>query len=179
MYERIFVISLIGLFFIGSAGMAATTPELGRTLLESELTPLDTAILPNGQGLPRGSGSAVLGKPLYAVHCVSCHGVAGKNGLHDQLAGGVGSISGPQPVMTLGSYWPYATTVFDYVRRAMPYHFPGSLSDDQVYAITAYLLFLNGIVDESMVVSESSLPLVKMPNKENFFWQSFDQDMGP
>lgn len=178
-YKGISVISLIGLFFISSAGAAATTPGLGRTLLESELTPLDTAILANGQGLPRGTGSAVLGKPLYAVHCVSCHGVAGKNGLHDQLAGGVGSISSSQPVKTLGSYWPYATTVFDYVRRAMPYHFSGSLSDDQVYAITAYLLFLNGIVDESMVLNESLLPQVKMPNKENFFWHSFDKDMGP
>jgi hypothetical protein len=178
-YKNISVISLIGLLLIGSAGLAATTPGLGRTLLESDLTSLDVAILPDGQGLPRGSGSAVQGKPLYALHCVSCHGVAGRDGLHDRLAGGVGSISGSQPVMTLGSYWPYATTVFDYVRRAMPYHFPGSLSDDQVYAITAYLLFLNGIVDESMVVNEASLPLVKMPNKENFYWQSFEQDMGP
>jgi cytochrome c len=178
-YKNISVISLIGLLLIGSAGMSATTPGLGRTLQQSELTPLDTAILPNGQGLPRGSGSAVQGKPLYALHCVSCHGVAGRDGLHDRLAGGVGSISGSQPVKTLGSYWPYATTVFDYVRRAMPYHFPGSLSDDQVYAITAYLLFLNDIVDESMVVTESSLPQVKMPNRKNFFWQSFDSDVGP
>lgn len=177
-YKSISVISVIGLFFVGSAGLAATTPELGRTLLDTDLTPLDIAILPDGQGLPRGSGSAVQGKPLYVLHCVSCHGVAGQDGLHDRLAGGVGSISGSQPVKTLGSYWPYATTVFDYVRRAMPYHFPGSLSDDQVYAITAYLLFLNGIVDESMVLTESSLPQVKMPNRENFFWDSFDRDEG-
>ncbi|SVD71029.1 uncharacterized protein METZ01_LOCUS423883, partial [marine metagenome] len=85
---------VIGLFFVGSAGLAATTPELGRTLLDTDLTPLDIAILPDGQGLPRGSGSAVQGKPLYVLHCVSCHGVAGQDGLHDRLAGGVGSISG-------------------------------------------------------------------------------------
>lgn len=178
MFKQLTLISIIGLSVLGLPGMAGTTPELGKTLTDSDLTLLDRAILPDGQGLPEGKGSAAEGQPVYALHCASCHGVAGMDGLHDRLVGGVGSISSSRPVKTLGSYWPYATTVFDYVRRAMPYHFPGSLSDDEVYAITAYLLFLNDIVDESTVLTQSSLPQVKMPNQENFFWQSFEAEDG-
>ncbi len=179
MFKLLTVISLAGLSILDSAAMAATTPDLGRKLTDADVTSLDIAILPDGQGLPQGKGTAAEGKPVYAIHCASCHGVAGKDGLHDQLAGGIGSISSSRPVKTLGSYWPYATTVFDYVRRAMPYHFPGSLSDDEVYAVTAYLLFLNDIIDESTVLSQTSLPEVKMPNQENFFWRSFEAEARP
>jgi cytochrome c len=179
MFKQLTAFSIIGLSFLGLSGMAATTPELGRKLADTDLSSLDVAVLPDGQGLPQGKGTATQGKPVYAIHCASCHGVLGKDGLHDRLAGGVGSISSSRPVKTLGSYWPYATTVFDYVRRAMPYHFPGSLSDDEVYAVTAYLLFLNDIVDESTVLSQTSLPEVKMPNQGNFFWRSFEAEARP
>ena len=94
----------------------------------------------------------------------------GTGGVNDVLAGGHGSLTGPQPQKTVGSYWPYATTVFDYVRRAMPFQSPGSLSSDELYAVTAYLLFVNDIIAEDAEMSAESLPQVKMPNRDNFVW---------
>jgi len=107
---------------------------------------------------------------VYQQYCFACHGERGSNGVNDALAGGHGSLTSDQPQKTVGSYWPYATTVFDYVRRAMPLTSPGLLSNDELYAVTAYLLFINDIVDESHEIDAESLPAVKMPNRDNFTW---------
>ena len=143
-------------------------PGLGVEAAAEEVAEWDISIQPNGEGLPSGSGTAVGGAGLYALHCLSCHGAEGKGQLNDALAGGHGTLDGPAPRKTVGSFWPYATTVFDYIRRAMPYQRPQSLSDDQVYALTAYLLFLNGIIGENDVMDARALPAVQMPNRDHF-----------
>jgi cytochrome c len=126
--------------------------------------------MPDGDGLPAGSGNAVRGRDIYEQNCLACHGDNGTGGVNDALSGGRGSLTGPQPKKTVGSYWPYATTIFDYVRRAMPYQTPGSLSSDEIYAVTAYLLFVNDIVAADTEMNAESLPRVKMPNRDNFVW---------
>ena len=153
-----------------SSVVVAETPNLGVPLGAQELLELDFTVLPDGQGLPSGSGDARGGFELYKVHCLACHGVEGQQGINDRLAGGHGSLTSSSPVKTVGSFWPYATTVFDYIRRAMPYAAPGSLSADEVYALTAYLLFINGVVEEDALIDATTLPLVNMPNAENFVW---------
>jgi cytochrome c len=152
------------------SALAEGEAGLGREMSAEEVATLDFVIMPDGAGLPPGSGSAATGATVYQQHCVVCHGDEGENGLHDSLAGGRNTISGPMPNKTVGSYWPYATTLFDYIRRAMPYQNPGNLSNDELYALTAYVLYLNGIVAESDTIDASSLPLVKMPNRDNFVW---------
>ena len=145
-------------------------PQLGSPVTAAAVAELDYVILPDGTGLPDGSGSVTQGAEVYAMHCLACHGDKGQGGPNDRLAGGHGSIDSARPVKTVGSYWPYATTVFDYVRRAMPYQAPGSLSADEVYALTAYLLYVNGIVGEAERLDADSLPAIKMPNRDNFVW---------
>ncbi len=131
---------------------------------------MDISIAPDGSGLPAGSGTAVAGEKIYLARCMACHGEKGQDGLHDRLVGGHGSLASKAPVKTVGSYWPYATTLFDYVRRTMPYQEPRSLQDGEVYALTAYLLYLNGIVGQQEVVDATTLPKVKMPNRDSFVW---------
>ena len=129
---------------------------------------MDVSIGPDGAGLPPGSGTATQGAEVYKTKCIACHGPEGANGVNDRLAGGQGTLKSATPVKTIGSYWPYATTVFDYVRRAMPYPAPHSLSDGEVYAVTAYLLHLNGIIGADDAMDATSLPKVKMPNRGGF-----------
>jgi len=148
----------------------AESPGLGEPVGAAELARRDFTVLPDGDGLPAGAGTAKEGAAVYARHCLACHGEGGRGGVNDALAGGQGSLGTDRPVKTVGSYWPYSTTVFDYVRRAMPLTSPGILSDDEVYAVTAYLLFLNGIVGEEAVLDRKSLPAVKMPNRDGFSW---------
>lgn len=146
----------------------AQHPNLGRPLSPEEISKLDLTIAPDGNGLPAGSGSVSAGAKVYAEKCQSCHGAKGQGGPQDQLTGGVGTIASPKPVKTPVSYWPSATTIFDYVRRAMPLQSPQSLSDDEVYAVTAYLLSIDKIVPEDAVLNAKSLPQVKMPNRDGF-----------
>lgn len=143
---------------------------IGRQPLADEIARRDITVFPTGAGLPKGRGSAVAGEPIYRAQCASCHGDRGegRDPLAPALAGGVGSLASAKPQATVGSYWPYATSVFDYTRRAMPYQTPGSLTSDEVYAVTAYMLFLNGIVERDQVLDETSLPAVKMPNLDGF-----------
>ncbi len=157
------------LFGMGGA-LADDSPGLGQELTAEELAAVDFTIMPDGDGLPSGSGNAVSGREIYNQNCLACHGENGTGGVNDVLSGGHGSLTGPQPQKTVGSYWPYATTVFDYVRRAMPFQSPGSLSSDELYAVTAYLLFVNDIIAEDAMMSAKSLPQVKMPNRDNFVW---------
>jgi cytochrome c len=128
----------------------------------------DISIAPNGDGLPAGSGSVRQGEGVYAQKCASCHGVKGAGKPADALVGGRGTLASDTPLRTVGSYWPYATTLFDYVRRAMPLTSPLSLTNDEVYAVTAYLLNLNGIVPEDATMDARTLPQVRMPNRDGF-----------
>lgn len=154
----------------GSTAGAQESPGLGVPATADEIAGWDISIGPDGAGLPPGSGTARAGGEIYMAKCLACHGAEGAGQPSDRLVGGQGSIASAAPVKTIGSYWPYATTIFDYVRRAMPFTQPMSLSDDEVYALTAYLLYLNGIIDESDVIDAESLPRIAMPNRENFFW---------
>src|SRR3970282_463289 len=131
---------------------------------ESELSRWDIDIATNGAGLPAGRGSVHEGNAIYDAKCLACHGRDGQGKPMDRLAGGQGTLKSAAPVKTIGSYWPYATTVFDYVRRAMPLDKPQSLTADEVYALTAYLLHLNGIVSAEGVMDAQKLSRVRMPN---------------
>jgi cytochrome c len=128
----------------------------------------DIDVSPDGAGLPAGSGSVAQGRRVYAARCAVCHGAEGQGGPMDRLAGGQGTLASGRPVKTVGSYWPYATTLFDYVRRAMPFDAPQSLSAGEVYAVTAFVLHLNGIVPEDAVLDAAALPAIAMPNRGGF-----------
>lgn len=166
--------SLTVLVALGVAGIAvvhagaADGPNLGREITEAEIAGWDISIPPDGSGLPPGGGTAAAGATVYAAKCQSCHGEKGAGKPNDRLVGGQGTLASSAPVRTIGSYWPYATTVFDYVRRSMPYQQPQSLTHDEVYAVTAYLLHLNGLIGEGDVMNSRTLPQVKMPNRDNF-----------
>ena len=147
---------------------ARETPNLGRVASPSEVAAWDVSVPPDGTGLPPGQGASAQGAIVYEQKCQNCHGERGAGQPNDRLVGGHGTLASKTPVRTVGSYWPYATTLFDYVRRAMPYTQSHSLSDDEVYAVTAYLLHLNGIIGESDVMNAETLPKVKMPNRDNF-----------
>ena len=155
------------LCLIGSV-CKAQHPNLGRPLTPEEVRKVDITVAPDGRGLPAGSGSVSAGAKVYAEKCQSCHGPQGKGGPQDQLTGGVGTMTSAKPVKTPVSYWPSATTIFDYVRRAMPLQSPESLTDDEVYAVTAYILSIDGVVPQDAVLDARSLPQVKMPNRDGF-----------
>ena len=148
----------------------AQSPQygLGHTPSSAEIKAWDFAISPDGKELPPGSGSAAEGAKIYAAQCASCHGKTGREGPNDVLVGGQGTLNTSKPVKTIGSYWPRATTVWDYINRSMPFNKPGSLSADEVYSLTAYLLWMNEIIREDEVMNAKSLPLVKMPNRDGF-----------
>ena len=141
---------------------------VGRTPTDEDSRAFGIMVAPDGTGLPAGSGTAVEGKDVFAARCASCHGAKGEGGDGPALVGGQGTLATPRPRKSVGSYWPYATTVWDYVNRAMPFNQPGTLSHDDVYAVAAYVLFLNDIVGEKQVLNAKSLPLVKMPNRDGF-----------
>jgi cytochrome c len=153
-------------------GTAFAGPDLGREVKPEEIAAWDITIPPDGSGLPPGSGTATEGGAVYFAKCAGCHGVKGMEGPADRLVGGIGTLASKKPVKTVGSYWPYATTLFDYIRRAMPYNAPRSLSNDEVYAVSAYLLFLNGIIAPEARMDAKTLPQVKMPNRDGFvsYW---------
>jgi mono/diheme cytochrome c family protein len=143
-------------------------PNLGHVATAEEARAWDISIPPSGAGLPAGSGTVKQGEAVYVAQCQACHGPKGTGKPADALAGGTGSLASANPVRTVGSYWPYATTLFDYTRRAMPVTKPLSLTNDEVYAVTAYVLFLNGIIAETVEMNAQTLPQVKMPNRDGF-----------
>jgi cytochrome c len=162
--------ALIAAVLMTSATMAAETPNLGQLTSARDLASWDISVGPDGVGLPAGRGTARQGEPIYAEKCASCHGAKGEGQPNDRLAGGHGTLTGDGPaVKTVGSFWPHATTLFDYVRRAMPISEPQSLTANEVYAVSAYVLALNGIVETDQVMDARSLPQVKMPNRDKFF----------
>ena len=159
---------LVAAWFAAALVQAADGPKLGRELTPDEVRKVDITVAPDGSGLPPGSGSVAAGAALYAQKCQGCHGQDGAGKPQDQLTGGVGSLASGKPVKTPVSFWPSATTLFDYIRRAMPITAPESLTNNEVYALTAYLLSIDGVVGKDAVVDAKSLPQVKMPNREGF-----------
>ena len=147
--------------------------DIGRPVDASEIAPWDKDVRPDGRGLPAGSGSVAQGERLYKQQCASCHGSDGTGGSFDQLVGRLADDAFPfgsdqNAVKTIGNYWPYATTLFDYINRAMPYDAPGSLSSEQVYALVAYLLHLNQILPADAVLSQDTLANIIMPAQHRF-----------
>lgn len=144
-------------------------PKLGKPIAAEDLAPWDISIGPDGAGLPPGSGSVKQGEATFAAKCQACHGEKGAGTPNDRLVGGLGSLPGEKPpVKTVGSYWPYATTLFDYIRRAMPLNESKSLTNDEVYGLVAYLLNLNGVIGEGDTMNAQTLQKVAMPNREGF-----------
>lgn len=144
----------------------------GESATDEQIAAWDIDIRPDGKGLPEGSGTVDEGMAVYETHCASCHGSFGEGmGRYPKLSGGDGSLAEDRPEKTVGSYWPYASTLWDYIHRAMPFYAPQSMSDDQVYALTAYVLNLNYIVEGDFVASKETLPKVEMPNQDGFIWE--------
>ena len=153
-----------------ASGMAcaADGPDLGKPLDAADIAPWDSSIMPDGRGLPPGAGTAAQGAQVYAQKCAACHGEGGKGGASMSLLpkGPIKSINAAEK--TIGNFWPYATTLFDYIRRAMPWQQPKSLTSDEVYALSAYLLALNRVIDAGEEMNAQSLPRVRMPNRDGF-----------
>jgi S-disulfanyl-L-cysteine oxidoreductase SoxD len=139
--------------------------DIGRKADLDEIKAWDIDIRPDGKGLPAGSGDVATGKSIFAAKCAACHGKAGEGAAYSRLAGVIGDTV---KAKTIGNYWPWSTTLFDYTRRAMPYNMPGSLKDDEVYSLTAYLLYLNKIIDSTEVMNAHTLPRVVMPARQYF-----------
>jgi mono/diheme cytochrome c family protein len=156
----------LGLF---SSAALAETPNLGRVITPEEVAPWDISVSPDGAGLPPGSGTPKQGEAVYASKCLACHGEKGAGKPNDALVGGIGSLAGDKPALkTVGGFWPYATTIFDYVRRSMPYNESKTLTNDELYAVAAYILQLNGIIGENDTMNAQTLPKVRMPNRDGF-----------
>lgn len=168
MRERFVLTVAIALVMSGLA--RAETPALGEPLTERDAAAWNIDVAPDGASLPKGAGAARQGQAVYAAKCAACHGATGGGTPSDRLVGGFGDKAGGLPTAkTVGSFWPYATTLFDYIRRAMPLNQPKSLSDDEVYALSAYLLERNGIIRADQTMNAKTLPKVVMPNRQNFF----------
>jgi mono/diheme cytochrome c family protein len=148
---------------------AAQSPNLGKPISPEDLATWDISIGPDGAGLPAGSGTPKQGEEVFTMKCQACHNAKGAGQPNDRLVGGQGTIAGDKPaVKTVGSYWPYATTLFDYIRRAMPLPQSKSLTNDEVYSVAAYILNLNGVIGETDTLDAKTLPQVKMPNRDGF-----------
>ena len=170
MPTREFYIAVLAVLALAAVtrAQAQSLYGIGRPATPAEIAGWNIDIDRDGNNLPPGSGSVSHGRKVFDQQCAACHGAKGEGGVGDKLVGGQGTLATPRPIRTVGSYWPYATTLFDYVRRAMPITNPLSLSDDEVYAVSAYVLFLNGIVGEDAVMNAQTLPQVKMPNRDGF-----------
>ncbi len=146
----------------------AQESRFGEPATDADIAKRFWSVFPDGQFLPEGEGTAVQGAELFVDNCEVCHGSPEEHGIADALFGGIGTLGTDKMLATVGSYWPYSTTVFNYIRRAMPYTSPMSLTNSEYYAITAYLLSANGIIDEKAVINKKTLPKVKMPNRNGF-----------
>jgi mono/diheme cytochrome c family protein len=152
---------------IGVGAARAESPHLGKPISQGDLAEWDINILPDGTNLPPGSGKAAEGAKIFAEKCVFCHGDSGQGGRAARLIGGPAkaSLDGGK---TIANYWPYATTLFDFIRRAMPMDAPATLSDDELYAVSAYVLYMNRIVGLDDPLDADSLPRIRMPNRDGF-----------
>jgi mono/diheme cytochrome c family protein len=175
------VLLLVALVGPPAARAQLPTYGVGRAPTAEEVKAWDLTIPPSGQGLPPGSGTAALGESIFAGRCASCHGDRGESSKYRVITGGRRPLSaaelpkegvdwllGGAPVLTIGSFWQYATTLWSYINRSQPFDEPGSLTAEEVYAVTAYLLYVNGIVGEHEVIDARTLPAVRMPNRDGF-----------
>jgi S-disulfanyl-L-cysteine oxidoreductase SoxD len=171
---------LVTLLVIGTANAApalsdSSPPSFGTPATPAQIAGWNIDVEPDGPGLPPGSGTPAAGAALYLAKCAACHGPEGEGlpvpgrGPYPRLIGGIGTLASEHPVKTVGSFWPYATILFDYIRRAMPFDAPGSLSNDEVYALSAFILDNNGIIPNNAVMDAKTLSAVKMPNRNGFY----------
>lgn len=161
-------ILMASLLLGGATITVAQESRFGTPATQADIDKRFWSTFPDGENLPDGQGTAMLGKPLFEEQCTICHGTPEARGENDVLFGGHGTIGTDKALATVGSYWPYATTVFNYIRKAMPYTAPMSMTNSEYYSITAYLLYENGIIGEEDVINKETLPDVKMPNAGNF-----------
>lgn len=161
---------LLAVALAGAVWAQPKPPGIGRPATAEEIKRLDLTVFPDGRGLPAGKGDAVRGKAVYKEKCAECHNDRGegREGQWPALVGGLGTIQTARTKKTVGSYWPYATTVWDFINRAMPFDHPRTLTADEVYAVTAFVLHLNGLVGETQELNEKTLPKVEMPNRNGF-----------
>jgi cytochrome c len=165
--RKISITTFVLALSFGSSAAFAQAPNLGKPIDPAEITAWDISILPDGTGLPPGSGTPAQGAPIYAQKCAMCHGIDGKGGVNAAVVGG-GPIKDMESAKTIANFWPYATTLFDFTRRAMPWQQPKTLTNDEVYALTAYILALNKLIGETDEMNAKTLPKVKMPNRDGF-----------
>jgi S-disulfanyl-L-cysteine oxidoreductase SoxD len=184
--HKLLVLSVLSTLTFCAGAALAQGVNLGRSISQAELAPWDIDIEPSGAGLPAGSGTSDQGGSIFADNCAACHGDGGKGAttttsgapaappvVSDITRNGIDDTT-----LTIANYWPYATTLFDYIRRAMPWTSPRTLTDDQVYALTAYILAQNKLIDVKQVVNAQTLPKVQMPNRNGFI-PRFPERMPP
>ena len=152
----------------GAGGALAQTPRLGKPVSEADVAAWDISAMPDGTGLPPGSGTPAQGAKIYVEKCISCHGENGTGKPFAALVGGTPLTNGIETPKTIANFWGYSTIVFDFIRRAMPFQQPRTLTNDEVYSLTAYILALNKIIDDKDVMNAETLPKVKMPNRDGF-----------
>jgi S-disulfanyl-L-cysteine oxidoreductase SoxD len=177
------LVALVALALLGSGALAQDHSgyggpyPFGTAAIEEEIAAWNIGVAPDGRNLPAGSGTAAAGAEVYASYCAACHG-ENLEGIEDDalpqgggepLVGGRGTLNTDTPLMTVESYWPYATTLYDYIARAMPYMSPSSLTTDEVYSVIAFILSKGGIIEESVMIDAASLPTVEMPNRDGFY----------
>jgi cytochrome c len=171
--SRVRSLAALGLAFSAAlllSPSAGAEPKygIGTPATPEQISGWNINIYPDGRNLPAGSATVMQGKEIYAAQCAACHGAKGERGMGNAIAGGMGSLATNKPVRTVGSYWPYATTLFDYIRRAMPITAPQTLSDEETYAVSGYVLFLNGLVSENATIDAKTLTDLQMPNRGGF-----------
>jgi S-disulfanyl-L-cysteine oxidoreductase SoxD len=165
-------LGVVAVMLAALAGVAGVQAQslygIGRTATSAEIAGWNIDIGRDGSGLPSGSGTVKQGREIFAQQCAACHGEKGEGAVGDKLVGGQGTIATAKPVRTVGSFWPYAPTLFDYIRRAMPQNAPQSLSNEDVYAVSAYILNLNGLLTADAALDAKTLAAIKMPNRDKF-----------
>jgi hypothetical protein len=170
MRTRELIIAVSATFAIActTCAQAQSPYGIGRSATPAEIAGWNIDIDRHGNNLPPGSGSVSHGREVFDQQCAACHGSKGEGGVGDRLVGGQGTLATPKPIRTVGSYWPYAPTLFDYIRRAMPLNAPQSLSNEDVYAVSAYILNLNGLLAADATLDAGTLSAIKMPNRNMF-----------
>ncbi len=158
----------LGVVSFGRSAEDGTEYGLGRPATDEEIRAWNIDVVPNGEGLPPGKGTVKQGAQVFATKCAACHGATGTEGPKDRLVGGQNTLTTAKPARTIGSYWPYATTLYDYIHRAMPFNAPQSLTSDETYSVIAWLLFQNQVIAEDAVIDAQTLPKVQMPNRNGF-----------
>jgi cytochrome c len=170
-YAMLAVAALLVALGVVSSGRSAEDQAeygLGRLATEEEIRAWNIDVVPSGDGLPAGQGTVKQGAQVFATKCAACHGPTGTEGPKDRLVGGQNTLATPKPIKTIGSYWPYATTLYDYIYRAMPFNAPQSLTPVETYSVIAWLLFQNKVIAEDAVIDAQSLPKIEMPNRNGF-----------